>query len=644
MNPRALLAPAPLPCTAPARGLVDLPALHLPALNLPVLLVLFLLLWQLGGCASSGGLGSATGPEAAASEPAAAPVVKVEIDAPGKLKGLLARYLDLSRLALLTRGDAVTDTELTRLLDATPSQVRNLLQTEGYFRPTVQVQRAPAAQAGQAETVTVRVDPGVQARISRVTLEFEGPLELARIDGDRRAIDTVADLRANWPLPAGSEFRNADWSDAKATALSRLRSAGYAAASWSGTGAEVDREANAVRLFMVADSGPLFRSGPIKVEGLVRQEERTVQSLAVFSPGTPVTEALLLDYQELLQKAGLFESVTVSLDPNPDTAAAAPVLVRLRELPVQVFTVGVGISANDGPRASLEHVYRRVLGHPIAASNQLALGRVRRVWTGEISTHPSERFTRWLVGGAIERLVSDTDVVLSQRLRAGRSQDARQVEQLVFGEVERGVRTTDATDTSVFALSANYHVVLRRLDSVLLPTDGYSLSLQGSVGRSHGSASRSGIFTRAYGRLTAYHPLGRSWYGQARVELGQVFLPDGVAAPDSQLFRAGGDDSVRGYPYRSLGPEINGAVGSGPVLLTTSIEVARPIRDDMPSLWGALFVDAGRAGYSFGTLKPAIGYGAGLRWRSPVGPLRLDVAWGQDVRKLRLHFSVGIAF
>jgi translocation and assembly module TamA len=240
--------------------------------------------------------------------------------------------------------------------------------------------------------------------------------------------------------------------------------------------------------------------------------------------------------------------------------------------------------------------------------------------------------------------VSDTDVVLSQRLRAGRAQETRALEQLIFAEVERGRRSTDTLDTSTFALSGNYHVVLRRLDSALLPTEGYTLSLQGGLGRSHGNASRSGWFQRAYGRLTYYKPLGQSWYSTMRVEAGQVFLPTGVAAPDSQLFRAGGDDSVRGYAYRTLGPETDGVVGSGPVLLTGSVEVARPFLASMPSLWGALFVDAGRAGNSFGGLKPALGYGVGVRWRSPVGPLRLDLAWGQEVRKFRLHFSVGIAF
>jgi translocation and assembly module TamA len=61
-------------------------------------------------------------------------------------------------------------------------------------------------------------------------------------------------------------------------------------------------------------------------------------------------------------------------------------------------------------------------------------------------------------------------------------------------------------------------------------------------------------------------------------------------------------------------------------------------------LWGALFVDAGNSANSFGNLQPALGLGVGVRWRSPVGPLRLDYAWGRETRKTRLHFSVGIAF
>lgn len=631
MTPRAPQAPA---CTV-RRG---------PAAGWWWLLALVVLPW-LGGCAAWSDA-SPVGPvaAAAAAAPTGPPVVKVDIDAPADLKALLDRHLDLSRLARLSRGDAVTDTELARLVDAAPAQVRDLLQTEGYFNAELAVRRVPAAVRGAAETVMLRVTPGPRTRVSRVTIEVDGELERDRLAGDARARTTVADLRSSWALPPGTAFRNADWGDAKSGVLARLRSAGYAAAGWSGTGAEVDPQQHTARLFLVADSGPLFRSGPIKVDGLSRHDESVVQALAGFKAGTPVTEALLLDYQERLQKAGLFESVTVTLDANPDNAQAAPLLVRLREQPDQVYTVGVGISANTGPRASLEHTYRRVFGYSVSSTNKAELGRVRQAWSGEVSTHPGERFRRWLLGGALERLVSDTDTVMSQRLRFGRAQDSRQIEQLAFVEAERAVRSTDASKTSTFALSGNYHVVLRQLDSVLLPTQGYTLALQGGIGRSHGTASSSGYFGRAYGRLTGYRPLGASWYGQARIELGQVFLPGGVAAPDSQLFRAGGDDSVRGYGYRSLGPVIDGVLGSGPALMTGSVEVARPFLDSMPSLWGALFIDAGRAGPDFGSLKPALGFGAGVRWRSPVGPLRVDLAWGQEVRKFRLHFSVGIAF
>ena len=183
----------------------------------------------LSGCASLGFAPDAEpanqGPVAAAqgqdAQVGGAPVVKVEIDAPGELKDLLERHLDLSRLARLTRGDAVTDTELSRLIDAAPNQVRELLQTEGYFKPESTVQRRPATLPGQAETVRLRVDPGERARISRVTIEFEGELGSA---GDPRAQSTIGSLRADWALPGGSEFRNAAWNDAKAALLGRLRS------------------------------------------------------------------------------------------------------------------------------------------------------------------------------------------------------------------------------------------------------------------------------------------------------------------------------------------------------------------------------------------------------------------------------------
>jgi translocation and assembly module TamA len=118
-----------------------------------------------------------------------------------------------------------------------------------------------------------------------------------------------------------------------------------------------------------------------------------------------------------------------------------------------------------------------------------------------------------------------------------------------------------------------------------------------------------------------------------------------VAVPYTLLFRTGGDDTVRGYPYQGLGPsDASGNAVGARVLGVGSVELARPFLRRLPSLWGAAFVDAGNAAPRWQGFDPALGYGVGVRWRSPVGALRLDLAYGQRLHRVRLHFSVGITF
>jgi len=609
--------------------------------------------WLLAGCA---GLRA---PEPAQSVPPAAvlPVeapdaqtpastgVVVVVDAPGPIRTLLERHLDLVRLGRLDGGGDVEDSEWGRLIDVAPRQVRELLQTEGHFKPELRMERERNRGEGVPDLVRLVVDPGPRARITRLTLDVEGELQEQAEAGNAYAAEVLQTLRRGWSLPLGSEFRNAAWSDAKVAALAQLRAAGYATATWAGTAAQVDPATHEVRLFLVADSGPLFRYGRLLVEGLVRHDLRTVGFIGDLDPGVPVTETLLLDFQERLQAAGLFDSISVTLDVEPAQAGAATVHVRLRESSQQLYTFGVGVSANTGLRTSVEHVHRRLFGRALTARNKAEWGDRRQAWDGELSTHPGRDTYRTLLGGAVERLEGSDDVVLSQRLRVGRTQNTQRIERLYFVEAERSARKPPAAPReNTLALSVNHHAVWRRLDNPVLPTEGFTLSAQGGVGRSRSNVAATGNFGRAYARLTGYTPLGRTWYGQARLEAGQVFVNPGVLVPESLLFRAGGDDSVRGYSYRSLGPRVGGGTGSGRVLLTGSVEVARPVSAQLPSVWGAMFVDAGNAADSFDDLTPALGLGVGVRWRSPVGPLRLDWAWGRELRKARLHFSIGIAF
>ena len=123
-----------------------------------------------------------------------------------------------------------------------------------------------------------------------------------------------------------------------------------------------------------------------------------------------------------------------------------------------------------------------------------------------------------------------------------------------------------------------------------------------------------------------------------------MFVHSRIAVPDTVLFRAGGDNSVRGYGYRTLGPRVNGVVVGGRVETTASVEVEHALTARLPSLFGALFVDAGNAADQWNDLRPVVGVGAGLHYRSPVGPLRLDVAYGVNEQRWRLHLSVGVTF
>lgn len=618
----------------------------------------------LQACAGLGGGAAAPAPSAPASAASAASApasfslvtpqeyeqqsptlgVVIEIDAPGELKALLEKHLDLVRLGSMARDD-VDDTEWARLIDASPAQVRELLQTEGYFSPQVRIEREPGRAAGQPDRVKLHVQPGARARISRLTLEVEGALERGASAGEAHAGSTLAAWRRAWELPEGAEFRNPVWSEAKAAALARLRAAGYATASWNGTTAVVDAEKNQVRLFLVVDSGPLFKLGRIDIEGLVAQDAETVRNLAFTRRGRPVTETMLLDFQERLQKSGLFDTVNVTLDPDPALADEARVNVRLRETPLQQWTFGVGFSANTGARASVQHLWKRVFGLPASSNVKIEVGEKRQAWDAEISGRPNEGLYRNLVGGQVERLLSDTDIVLQQSVRLGRTQDTTRLERLFYAGFDRSSREIlGGVRKSAIAYSLNFHGGWRDLDSVLLPTDGEALQIQIGAGQASGTAADSGAFGRLYGRLVVYRPLGQRWYGQARLELGRVYLGANMVVPEQLKWRAGGDESVRGYGYRDLGPVIDGAVGGGLTLFTSSVELARPFLDSMPSLWGAVFVDAGNAATSFNTLDPVYGYGVGVRWRSPVGPLRLDWAYGSETRKGRLHFSVGIAF
>jgi len=604
------------------------------------LTALVLLPVLLGGCAALPGNAGSPVPPA---------VLLLEVVAPEPLRALLGNGLSLGRVNRLAQGEALPPGELDRLLASTPQQARELLDTEGYFNAVVTVERVDPATPESAgpSAVRVSVQPGPRTGVGNVDLTLQGPLqamtEAVTPDG-AHARHAAQALRRDWPLPPGTPFRDADWSRAKTASVAGLRAQGWVQADWTASQARIDAATQVADLSAMVDSGPLFRIGPLRVRGLRVQDEDTVRNIANLQPGAPATEAVLLDFQERLQKSDLFELATVTLDVAPPLPQATPVVVRLGERKLQEATVGVGVGANVGARATLNHVHRRPFGQPWIARNRFEISQLEQRWMGELSTQTLPRLYRNLVAGGLQRLVSDTDVVNAAQLRLGRAQDTQRIDRLLFAEWNHSSTSSALGRQRADALAVHLHGVWRALDDLVLPTRGRAWTGQFGVGQAKSTPGGSGPFARLYARLDAYRPLGDTWYGQGRIELAQVFVRGAVQVPEALRFRAGGDASVRGYEFRSLTRFVDGVAVGGKVLFTASAEVARPLLPRLPQLWGAAFVDIGRAADAWGDLKPALGYGLGLRYRSPVGPVKLDLAYGEEVKKLRLHLTVGLAF
>jgi translocation and assembly module TamA len=175
------------------------------------------------------------------------------------------------------------------------------------------------------------------------------------------------------------------------------------------------------------------------------------------------------------------------------------------------------------------------------------------------------------------------------------------------------------------------------LDDLLAPRRGYFLSVQ--AGAAAEALLSDSNFGRLYGKGTYLLPVRDFGTVVLRAEAGAVLAESRDSIPSAYLFRTGGDTTVRGYAFESLGVAEGGAVVGGRYLGVGSIEYIQWIRPQ----WGAaVFVDAGNAVDEIEDFRAALGYGVGARWSSPIGSLNLDVAYGEQVGEWRLHFSAGI--
>lgn len=557
-------------------------------------------------------------------------VVTVPDDA---LRTLLTRHLEVMKWRDYPD---MTSEQLERLYQGMADDARELLATEGYFSPRLDSHWLPAEAPDGKPTLQLEVMPGEPVTVRQVDIQLGGA-----IAGDAELARRQRRAERAWSLSAGSRFTQTGWDDSKKAVLRGLLVDRYPTARLVDSAADIEPDAHAARLMAQYDSGPAFRLGELTIKGLKRYPPSLVENLAGFNPGDSYQQQTLLDFQTRLQNTPYFSSVYVSADTDPAKADAAPVTAEVVEGPQQKVSAGVGYSTNTGERGELGYRHTNVLGRGwIADANtrvetrqqtaklQLTLPQDRDdyVWSG---------YTGWE-----HKDIAGLDTNLYKHGISRARQRGLIETSIGLQYVGEKSHAGDAPQDYREALMLNWSWVKRDFNNPVNPTRGHAWRIE--LGGAAEGILSSTSFTRAYGKGLVYLPLARSW-GRVvlRGELGEVFARDGGDVPNDSLFRTGGANSVRGYSYESLGVDQNGAVVGGRVLAVGSAEYQYPVVQNWAA---ALFFDAGRAASNWQSFTAARGYGAGARWASPVGPLALDLAYGEEDRKVRLHFSLDLAF
>ncbi|MDL2357352.1 MAG: autotransporter assembly complex protein TamA [Pseudomonadota bacterium] len=587
---------------------------------------------------------------AAASAYAQGVTYTVRIDAPSPLDQLLQDNLDLVRW----RGNPRLDRDqLQRLIKNTPDQVRTLVATEGYYSPNV---TAALDTSGAEPQARVLVDPGQPVLVGDVDLVLKGfePLTPGAVKFDADA------LRQRWSLGVGQRFRQADWELAKRNLLRQVMQARYPRAQLVDSNATVDPDVHRALLHVEIDSGPDVQFGALRIEGLKRYPATIVTNLNQIKPGDEYNEATLQAFQARLQDTGYFSGVDVSADmsalldesietmtdeqkaaaPKPPAATlvTTPVLVRVTENKQKNAAVGLGYSTNTGNRAQVTYDDLNVRG--LRMKSNLILETLRQTARADFYLPTTAQGYNDSVGAGFER--NDLRGVRTSvaTVAARRSWGSPLLERSLTLEYLNERRQVDAEPlTSSKSVPLTYSWTKRALDNLLSPTAGYVVNAQ--LGGAVLPLLTDERFIRATGRGLVYRPLGAASTLILRAEAGAVFSKNKVGVPSTFLFRAGGDQSVRGYAYQELGVMDGSAVVPARYLLTGSAEYQYWFK---PPYGVAVFYDAGNAADTLKTLHPKSGYGIGARWRSPVGPINVDLAYGHAVKKFRLHFSLGFTF
>lgn len=500
----------------------------------------------------------------------------------------------------------------------------NALRALGYYSADI---HAELIRANGCWAIQMNVVAGPRVTVTEVLLKVTGSAEQ-----DEAFRDALRDP----PLRPGDPLRHDLYERMRGTLTRLAADRGYFESRWLEHRLEVDIPRQQARIVLHMDSGPRYQFGDITLEQDVLNDGLAARFIP-FRPGDPYDNRELISLQQALNSSGYYGNVRIRSEPDSEQRRVQ-VTALTTARPRHGYLAGIGFSTDTGPRLRLGYENRRVnrSGHRYNAEVETSPVRTTAGLNYEIPIDPAREKVSFSAGYRNE----ETDTSFSERYRLG---VAHQIE-LNSGwvattslEFEREHFTVADVRDRTDLVMPGFELARTRSDHPVYPRRGWHLG--GKVRLADDNFLSSVTFVQFRGRARLIFPAlgGRIL---TRADLGVTEADELVQLPTSVRFFAGGDASVRGYAYESLGPvNDDGEVIGGRHMLTGSIEYDYLFR---PSWSVAVFADGGNAFDTVDSFEPVYGFGVGIRWRSPIGPIRLDVARPTDHRdNFRIHVSMG---
>ncbi len=509
-------------------------------------------------------------------------------------------------------------------------QAQRAAQALGYYQAKI----ASEVKTGKDKEprLVMTVQPGEPIRLRNVTVRIEG--EAASLKAFRTPQGDA--------LKSGSVLNHGYYEDAKRLIQNQASRYGFFSGRFVQQRLSVDPAAGVADIDLVYDSGPRYSLGKVSFSGDAPFDDDLLRRMVPFKENTPYDSELIAELNQAMQTSGYFEGVRVDATPTTAVGQEIPVTVQLETRKPRTMGLGLGYSTDVGPRGTANWTRHWVnpQGHSYGIESELSAPRQNVGLWYDVPLDPPLTDKLRFAGGYQYEEIAGTDT-LSKLLTVGPEWHSKLPsgwERVISLKWQREeYRLGDDSGLSTLLMPGVSYSYLRS-DNRIDPHNGYRLQFDAQVAKEglmsdsnllHGNVLLKGLTT-----LWDNHRF------LARVQFGGNATNGYKSIPPSLRFFAGGDQSVRGYDYQTLSPEnSDGDRIGGRYMVAGSLEYQYSIAEK----WRvATFVDQGN---SFDKLElPSLktGVGVGVRWVSPVGPLRLDLAHAlDDDGGVRLHFSMG---